>query len=128
MISDMKKKIDPSQFANQKGLSINHYLIKMIDKILVSLNKNSNCAVIATLVDWKQAFPGQCPKLGIQSFIDNGVRPALIPILINYFQGRTMKVKWKGELSDKRELKGGGAQGSKCGLWEYLLQSILLWF
>ena len=56
-------------------------------------------------------------------FIDNGVRPALIPILINYFQGRTMKVKWKGELSDKRELKGGGAQGSTFGLWEYLSQS-----
>ena len=95
----------------------------MIDTILVSLNKNSNCAVIATLVDWKQAFPRQCPKLGIQSFIDNGVRPALIPILINYFQGRTMKVKWKRELSDKRELKGGGAQGSTFGLWEYLSQS-----
>ena len=28
MISDMKKKLDPSQFANQKGLSIQHYLVK----------------------------------------------------------------------------------------------------
>ena len=27
MISDMKKNIDPSQFANQKGISIQHYLI-----------------------------------------------------------------------------------------------------
>ena len=34
MISDMKDQIDPSQFANQKGLGIQHYLVKMIDMIL----------------------------------------------------------------------------------------------
>ena len=92
----MKDQIDPSQFANQKGLSIQHYLVKMIDKILKSVDKNSkkeSLAVLATLVDWKQAFPRQCPKLGVQSFIKNGVRPALIPLLINYFQSRKMKVK-----------------------------------
>ena len=96
MIEDMRKNLDPSQYANQKGLSIQHYLIKIIDKILVSVDKNSkseSCAVLATLVDWKQAFPRQCPKLGIESFLKNGVRPSLIPMLINYFQGRQMKVK-----------------------------------
>ena len=73
MISDMKSKLDPSQYANQKGLSINHYLIKLIDRILEALEKNESCAVLATLVDWKQAFPRQCPKLGIESFLKNGV-------------------------------------------------------
>ena len=79
--------------------------------------------MLATLVDWKQAFPRQCPKLGVESFIKNGVRPALIPLLINYFQGRKMKVKWHGEISSERELKGGGPQGSTFGIWEYLSQS-----
>lgn len=123
MIEDMKNQIDPSQYANQKGLGINHYLIKVIDKILKAVDSNSKkeaVAVLATLVDWKQAFPRQCPKLGIKSFIENGVRPALIPMLINYFQGREMKVKWKGSLSTSRELKGGGPQGSTFGIWEYL--------
>ena len=86
----------------------------MIDKILQALDKNSkgeSCAVLATLVDWKQAFPRQCPKLGLESFVKNGVRPALIPLLISYFQGRKMKVKWHGVLSKTRELKGGGPQG-----------------
>ena len=72
MISDMKKNIDPSQFANQKGQSIQHYLVKMIDRILEALDRNAkgeSCAVLATLVDWKQAFPRQCPKLGVESFI-----------------------------------------------------------
>ena len=40
MISDLKNQIDPSQFANQKGLSIQNYLVKMIDKILKSLDTN----------------------------------------------------------------------------------------
>ena len=104
MIADMKSKLDPSQFANQEGLSIQHYLIKLIDKILSAVDKNSKgeaCAVLATLVDWKQAFPRQCPKLGIKSFIQNGVRPALIPLLKNYFQGRFMKVKWHNEFSSE---------------------------
>ena len=44
-------------------------------------------------------------------------------MLINYFQGREMKVKWNGDLSSSRELKGGGPQGSTFGIWEYLSQS-----
>jgi hypothetical protein len=126
MISDMKKNIDPSQYANQEGLSIQHYLVKFIDRVLQTIDSNSKSeavAVLATLVDWKQAFPRQCPKLGVESFLKNGVRPALIPLLINYFQGRKMKVKWHGELSSERELKGGGPQGSTFGIWEYLSQS-----
>jgi hypothetical protein len=34
-----------------------------------------------------------------------------------------VKVKWHNELSDARELKGGGPQWSTFGIWEYLSQS-----
>ena len=54
IISDMKLKLDPSQYANQRGLSINHYLVKLMDKILHSLDNNSKkeaVAVLASLVD-----------------------------------------------------------------------------
>ena len=103
IISDMKY-LDPSQYGNQTGLSIQHYLIQLIDRILLSTDTNSKkdaIAVLATLVDWKEAFSRQCPKLGIESFIQNGVRPALIPLLINFFQGRKMRVKWKWSTSLK---------------------------
>ena len=88
IISDMKPNMDPSQYGNQTGISIQHYLINMIHRILTALDNNSRgdvFAVIANLIDWNNAFPRQCPKLGIESFIQNGVRPALIPVLINYF-------------------------------------------
>ena len=47
----MKKNMDPSQYANQKGLSIQHYLVKMLDKILEAIDKNSKHAVLATMVE-----------------------------------------------------------------------------
>ena len=77
MISDMKPNMDPSQYGNQKGVSIQHYLINMIHCILTALDNNSRgetFAVIASLIDWNNAFPRQCPKLGIESFIRNVVR------------------------------------------------------
>ena len=126
MIRDMKPKSDPSQYGNQRGISIQHYLIEMIHRILEALDNNSKgekFAVIANLIDWNNAFPRQCAQLGIESFIQNGVRPSLIPVLVNYFQGREMSVKWHGCRSVPRTLKGGGPQGATIGLLEYLSQS-----
>ena len=126
IISDMEAKMDPAQFGNQKGISIQHYLIQMIHRILTVLDNNSRreiFAVVANLIDWNNAFPRQCPKLGIQSFIQNGVRPSLIPVLINYFQDREMSVKWHGCRSVPRKINGGGPQGATLGILEYLSQS-----
>ena len=65
MISDMKINLDPAQYANQKGLSIQHYLVKMIDRILKAVDRGSkseSVAVLATLVDWKQPFQDSVPN------------------------------------------------------------------
>ena len=122
----MEENIDPSQYANQIGISLQHYLIKMINQILVDTDNNSKGevnAILAVLFDWKEAFPRQCPKLRIQSFIMCGVRPSLIPLLISYFQNRTMRVKWHGQKSSEKKLNGSGPQDSTFGVWEYLAQS-----
>ena len=91
----------------------------MIHRILTAVDNNSKgevFAVVANLIDWNNAFPRQCPKLGVESFIRNGVRPSLIPLLINYFQGRETT-------SDSRKINGGGPQGATLGILEYLSQS-----
>ena len=83
---------DPSQYGNEKGISVNHYLIKMINEILTCLDTdtaNEKNAAFCSLIDWKQAFDRQCPTLGVQSFVNNGVRGSLIPLLISYFQAGT---------------------------------------
>ena len=79
--------------------------------------------MIMSMIDWSKAFDRQSHILGIQSFIDNGVRPSLIPILLSYFQNRTMKVKWNGGISSGRNLPGGGPQGGTLGIIEYKSQS-----
>ena len=126
IVDDMRSQMDPSQFANTRGLSTQHYLIKMLDRIL-SVTDNSTkgecVAVLATLIDWKSAFPMQCPTLGVKSFIKNRVRASLIPVIASFFEGRQMRVKWRGQLSSVRYLPGSGPQGSTFGVLEYLSQS-----
>ena len=75
------------------------------------------------MIDWSSAFTRQCPKLGVESFIDNGVRGSLIPLLINYFQDRVMTLKHHGCYSTSRKLNGGGPMGGTLGVLEYLSQS-----
>ena len=82
-------------------------------------NKKESYAAILTMVDYSQAFDRMCPKLGVESFMKNGVRRDLIPLLTNFFQNRKMKVKWKGQLSTERLLPGGFPQGSTTGLLGY---------
>ena len=121
--SDMKLKMDPLQYGNQKGIGIQHYLIDMIDKILSVLDSNNqkqSFAVISSLIDWDNAFSRQCPKLGVQSFIENGVRPGLVPLLISYFQDRQMSVKWHGVYSKPKAINGGGPQGATLSILECL--------
>ena len=124
--TDMLPHTDPSQYGNMKGQSTQHYLVRMIHQILTATDKNSvqeARAVIIQMIDWQAAFDRQCHKLGILSFIKNGVRKSLIPILISYFQDRKMAVKWNGHMSTPHPLPGGGAQGGQLGQTEYLSQS-----
>ena len=126
VISDMKPNLDPKQFGNQKHLGIEHYLVRLLHRILSSTDNNSRGdvnAVLCLFIDWKQAFSRQCHTLGIKSFLKNGVRPSLIPLLISYFEGRQMRVKWRENLSEMRNLPGGGAMVATLGIWEFLSQT-----
>ena len=41
IITDIKAQLDPSQYANQKGIGIQHYLVNMLNRILTALDKMS---------------------------------------------------------------------------------------
>ena len=98
----------------------------MIDKILRSLDgasKDETAAALVTLQDFSKAFDRQNATLAVKSFQDNGVRPSLIPLLISFFEGRKMTVKWHGVRSGLRDLPGGSPQGASLGLWSFLSQT-----
>ena len=71
LVEDMRAKLDLCQYANQANQSINHYLIKLVDKVLSVLDgstKGEHTAVIATLVDGSKDFDRQDPTLTIKNF------------------------------------------------------------
>ena len=114
--------LDPSKYGNRRQASIQHYLVKLLHRILAAVDNNSRGeinAVFCSFVDWRHAYSRQCHQLGIQSFIRNGVRPALIPLLTIYCQGRQLRVKWRSQLSKPRDLPGGGAIGATLGNLEF---------
>ena len=91
-------------------------IVCLIDRILQLLDKNSNqSAVIAAFVDWAAAFDHQDPTLAIKRFIEIGVRPAIIPILVSYLSEHQMRVKFNSEESEIMSLIGGGPQGTILG-------------
>jgi hypothetical protein len=99
-------------------------IVCLIDRVLRLLDRNPNqSAVFAASVDWSAAFDLQDPTLAIKRFIEIGVRPALLPILVSYLAERQMKVRFNGEESDILSLIGGGPQGTLLGQIIYLLQS-----
>ena len=126
VIHDMNDNLDPSQYGNIKKTSIQHYLVRMMHRIISNLDRNTKGevnAVLATFVDWKSAYSRQCHTLGIQSFIRNGIRPSLIPLLTNYFQNRRMRVKFHGQISNPKHQPGSGFQGASLGNWEFISQT-----
>ena len=124
IMEDISKNIDIGQFGGQTGIGTEHMLVCFLDRVLQLLDKHSErSAVIATYLDWSQAFDRQDPTLAIIKFIKLGVRPALIPLLVSYLTDRTMQVKFNGEMSAFLALIGGGPQGTLLGGLEYLAQS-----
>ena len=99
-------------------------MVCFLDRILQLLDSNPDkSAVIATYLDWSSAFDRQDPTLAVLKFIQIGVRPSLIPLLISYLTDRKMQVKFNGEVSKILTLIGGGPQGTLLGGTEYLVQS-----
>ena len=68
--------------------------------------------VVCLSLYYSNVFHGKC-----------GVRSSIIPVLINYFQGRSIVIKWHGTKSKPKPVNGGGPQGGQLGNLEYAAQS-----
>ena len=64
---DMTHSRDRAQYGNQKKVSIQHYLIKLLHKVLTSLDNNSvkeSTAFVLQMIYWSQAFDRQSHIIG----------------------------------------------------------------
>ena len=109
-------KIDFRQYGGQKGNSVNHYLIELVNFILYCQDSPEKIAVLACLVDFKKAFNRQSHEILITKLSDLGVPGWLLKLVIAFLQNRRMIVKLKDKFSSEKFLPGGGPQGTIIAL------------
>ena len=80
-------------------------------------------AVILSGVDWANAFARGDPTTTIAKFIKLGLRPSLVPLLIDYFSERKMTVHFNTARSSVIGLVGGFPEGSLIGQDAYIVAS-----
>ena len=123
-MEDIWKNIDPSQFCGEKGTGVEHMIVKLLDRIHSLLDENPDkSAVLAVGIDWHSAFDRVDPTKCVSKFIKLGLRPSLVPVLIDYLTDRTMSVKFNGEVSPVFNLTGQGQQGSQLGQVAYTVSN-----
>ena len=78
-------------------------------------------AVLAVLVDFSKAFNRQNHNILITILAEMSVIAWLLKIVIAFLTKRVLQVKYKGKTTDKKSLPGGGPQGTKLGLFLFLI-------
>ena len=112
---DIGANIDINQFAGKTGVGTEHMIVWMMDRVLKLLDQPGMSAVVAASVDWSDAFSRTDPTKTVQKLIRMGLRPSIIPIIIEFLEDRVMSLKFNGEESPLFHLIGGGPQGSWNG-------------
>ena len=121
MVNGIGNKIDPKQFGGLKGNSISHYMIELVNFVLYNLDYNLPIAVLACTIDFSKAFNRPNHNILITKLSDMGVPGWLLRVVISFLKERSMRVKYKGKLSDAHPLPGGGPQGALLGLFLFIV-------
>ena len=117
----VKDKLDWKQYGGMKGSSITHYLIDFVNFVLYNQDLKVPHAVIAVMFDFSKAFNRINHHIIIRILSDMGVPAWLLHIVIGFLTDRELVVRYKGYKSDRRSLPGGTPQGTKLGLFLFLI-------
>ena len=112
---------DWGQYGGLKGSSISHYLIDLLNFILYNQDLKEPYAVLAVLVDYKQAFNRVNHNLIIKILSRMGVPGWLLRIVAGFFTDRELILRFKGCNSTPMSMHAGCPQGTKLGLLLFLL-------
>ena len=113
--------LDWGQYGGRKGTSISHYLIDFINFILFNQDLSVPHAVVAMMVDFSKAFNRINHNTVITILSEMGVPGWLLRIVIGFLTEREMVLRYKGGCSGKKPLPGGGPQGTRLGLFLFLI-------
>ena len=105
--------MDPDQMGGVPGCSIEHYIIKMTDFILKSMDGNHDAAVLAAPVDYSKAYDRMLNSDILCNLVALNVPYCAVKFIKSYLTGQTMCTRYKGSVSSFKKIPGGGPQ---CGL------------
>ena len=116
-----KEQLDPDQFGGVGGNSISHYMIELTNFILYNQDLKDPQTILAIFLDFRQGF-NRCQHSIFIDILANeySVPGWLLRILVGYLTGRHLKVRYKGEVGEEKDIFGGGGQGAPLGLWIFL--------
>ena len=113
--------LDWGQYGGIKGSSISHYLIDFVNFILYNQDLKIPHAVLAVMIDFAKAFNRINHNIIITILSDMGVPGWLLRIIIGFLTERELIVRYKGGCSSRKSLPGGGPQGTRLGLFLFLI-------
>ena len=114
-------KLDLSQYGGRRGTSISHYLIDFINFILYNQDLKEPLAVLAAMVDYKKAFNRQNHSILITLLGDMGTPGWLLNIVVGFLLERELILNYRGEKSEKKNMPGGGPQGTVLGMFLFII-------
>ena len=114
-------KIDPKQYGGCEGNSITHYLIDFVNFILYNQDLKQPHAILTLMADFSKGFNRQNHNILIVLLSDLGCPGWLLKIIIAYLSDRELVVRYKGQTSDRQKLPGGTGQGTRLGMFLFLI-------
>ena len=78
-------------------------------------------AVLAVMVDFKKAFNRQNHNKLVTLLSDMGVPGWLLNIIIGFLSNRELILRYKGSESERKQLPGGSPQGTRLGMFLFLI-------
>ena len=114
-------KLDWAQYGGEKGSSTSHYLVEFVNFILYNHDMNIPHTVLAAMVDYSKAFNRISHNRIITILNKMGVPGWLLQIIMGFLTERELIVRQKGKQSQRKWLPGGSAQGSRLGLFLFLI-------
>ena len=105
-----------NQYGGVKGLSTDHLLVEMWQKILENA-EDYRAGTVITSIDYSKAFNRMGFQQCLRALAKNGASTPIIEIIATFLTGRKMSVKVGNVLSDPRDVNGGCPQGSILGVF-----------
>ena len=113
--------LDWGQYGGLKGSSISHYLIDFVNFVLYNQDLKIPHAVVAVMIDFAKAFNRINHSIIIIILSEMGVPGWLLKIIIGFLTQRELILRYKGGSSSRKSMPGGGPQGTRLGLFLFLI-------